>query len=182
MRLVPWLFSSVVLAAASGLLNSVVLAGSPTEPVEQIVRVIDGDTVRVAGVVLYWPKVETITVRFACVDAPEMGQTPFGAIAKKRVEQLYKNQQVNYQGADIDRYGRYVGQLLQKGKPIVLQLLREGVLVVDPKFVKDCNPETYYAAQKEAQVNKRGVWNPANPLKEMPWEYRARMERERQFK
>ena len=42
--------------------------------------------------------------------------------------------------------------------------------------------EDYRAAEIEAQEQGRGVWNPAAPLTELPFEYRLRIDRETPFR
>ena len=42
--------------------------------------------------------------------------------------------------------------------------------------------EDYRAAEIEAQEQGRGIWNPAAPLTELPFEYRLRIDRETPFR
>ena len=42
--------------------------------------------------------------------------------------------------------------------------------------------EDYRAAEIEAQVEPAGIWNPAAPLTELPFEYRLRIDRDTPFR
>lgn len=66
----------------------------------------DGDTLRLrssAGVV---------TVRLACIDAPESSQGPWGAAARRKLQELLPiGQAVELKTKATDRYGRTVAEL-----------------------------------------------------------------------
>ena len=83
----------------------------------QLVGVGDGDTLRT--------KVddETLTIRLACIDAPEMAQQPWGEDARKRLSELLPpNTPVKLRVADVDHYGRTVAEVFVGGRSANLQM------------------------------------------------------------
>ena len=75
--------------------------------VAQVVSVGDGDTVRVSD------GSRQITVRLACIDAPESSQRPWGARSTALLRQLTPvGSEVSLRVQTTDRYGRTVAELL----------------------------------------------------------------------
>lgn len=109
-------------------------------PGDLVQRISDGDTLTVKDA-----KGNNITVRFACIDAPEVphskkereskrasdrNQFTWGAKAEERVQQLVKqsSDRVTLNITDSDRYGRKVAEVRLKDGTLVQQvLLREGL-------------------------------------------------------
>lgn len=87
----------------------------------RVVSVGDGDTIRVAT------GGKTVTVRLACIDAPETAQAPFGKESAERLRQLLPiDQQITLKVADTDRYGRSVAKVYKGDLSINLALVQEG--------------------------------------------------------
>jgi micrococcal nuclease len=90
----------------------------------QVISTGDGDTlrVRVDG--------QPVTVRLACVDAPETNQ-PYGAEAANRLQSLLPaGTLVEMRVVDTDRYGRTVAEIFKNRQSVGLQLVAEGYAVV----------------------------------------------------
>ena len=67
----------------------------------------DGDTIRVRQ------SGRAVTVRLACIDAPETAQSPYGQQARAYLQQrLPIGREVSLEVKTIDRYGRTVAHLL----------------------------------------------------------------------
>ena len=132
-----------------------------------IVSVGDGDTIRVKT-----PD-KTLTVRLACVDAPELKQQPYGQAASNRLKQLLPvGQPVTLRIADTDRYGRSVAKVYAGSTSINLVLVQEGQAVVYRQYLKGC-PELrdrLLSAEAQAKSQRMGLWAQANPV--MPWDFR----------
>lgn len=130
-----------------------------------IVSTGDGDTLQatVNG--------QGITVRLACVDAPESVQ-PQGREAADRLRQLLpRNTPVELRKVDIDRYNRTVAEVYKNGRSIDLQLVREGHAVVYRDYLADCpNSAEYLAAEATAQAEELAFWSQSDPI--MPWNWR----------
>lgn len=147
-------------------------------------KVRDGDTIVVKN-----PQGQKITVRFACVDAPEIphsqkekiskrlkdiNQFGWGLKAQARVEKLVKESKnhVILKITDSDRYGRKVAEVrLQNGTLIQEVLLKEGLTKVYRPYLNHCpSKDVILAAQAQAQQQKRGIWD--DPQFVDPWKFR----------
>jgi micrococcal nuclease len=149
------------------------LPGFPRSTTAIVVNVGDGDTLRVnmAG--------RRLTIRLACIDAPESAQ-PGGAESTTYLRQLLPaGQFVGVHQVDMDIYGRTVAELYRYGTSVNVQMVREGHAVVYPQYLDGC-PGTrtaLLAAEAEAKAVRRNFWSQPNP--EMPWEWRRRHRRRR---
>ncbi|WP_199324760.1 thermonuclease family protein [Phormidium sp. FACHB-1136] len=136
-------------------------------PVATVVSVGDGDTLRMDY------QGQTVTVRFACIDAPETSQTPWGPAATERLRQLTpRGSTIQFREADTDRYGRMVAEVYAGGQLVNLQMVQEGHAVVYTQFLSSC-PDTrdaLLAAEQQARQQRLNFWNQDNPV--MPWDYR----------
>ena len=139
-----------------------------------VVSVGDGDTLRVKR------DEQAITIRLACVDAPETTQAPWGTKSASRLKQLLPvGQTVQVREVTRDRYGRTVGELFVEGQSINLIMVAEGQAAVYRDYLSAC-PNTrnqYLAAEFQAKAQRLGFWDQDNP--EMPWDYRKRVENEK---
>jgi micrococcal nuclease len=147
-------------------------------------RVSDGDTLTVID-----DKGKDITVRFACVDAPEIphsnqekqstktvdkDQFMWGLKAQQRSQQLVKKagDHVVLTITDSDQYGRKVSEVrLPDGTFIQEVLLREGLAMVYRPYLKNCpSADIVQSAEAAAKKNRRGIWGDS---KFVPaWEFR----------
>lgn len=113
-------------------------------------------------------------VRFACIDAPETSQTPWGPSSTQLLSALLPiGETVRLDPRDIDFFGRVVAEVHYNGKLLNVEMLREGQAAVYHRFLDRCGSREsqYLAAEAEAQRLKLGFWRQADP--QMPWEYRA---------
>ena len=136
-------------------------------PSATVVSVGDGDTLRMDY------QGQSVTVRFACVDAPENSQTPWGPASTERLRQLTpRGSTIQFREADIDQFGRMVAEVYAGSQNINLQMVSEGHAVVYTQFLRSC-PETQdqlLAAEAQARQRRLNFWNQPNPV--MPWDYR----------
>jgi micrococcal nuclease len=138
----------------------------------RVAAVHDGDTVSV----MIGSKKER--VRMIGIDAPELGQRPWGAKAKKHLEDL-----LDLSGWTVslerdvehrDKYGRLLGYLWTRDRKLInLQMLKDGyaVLFTVPPNVKHVN--TLRDGQHYARERGLGIWG-RDGLKERPEEYRRK--------
>ena len=141
--------------------------GSQALLAAEVVSVGDGDTLRVQS------QGRTITVRLACVDAPEMKQAPYGQAASQRLKQLLpKGQQVSLRVVDLDRYKRTVAEVYVGSNSVNLQMVREGQAVVYQQYLSGCPNVRNQLLQVEQQAKRQRLnfWSQARPI--MPWDYR----------
>lgn len=143
----------------------------------KVVEVLDGDTVSIrrAG------RVEK--VRLIGIDAPELGQSPWGEKSKKHLRETISLSgwlvRLEFDIDKVDRYGRLLAYLWTPGdnsaksKNINIQMVEDGyaVLYTVPPNVKYA--EQIGNAQKRARHNKRGIWGKSG-LRETPSDYRKK--------
>ncbi|MEH2171220.1 MAG: thermonuclease family protein [Nostoc sp.] len=156
--------------------------GNSGEPVE---RVSDGDTLVVKDT-----DGKNFTVRFACVDAPEIAHTnkekqskrisdrnqfTWGVKARERVQQLVQQggSRVTLNITDSDRYGRKIAEVRLKNGTFVQQvLLQEGLAKVYRPYLNKCpSKDLVQQAETEAKAQRLGVWSDTKFIN--PWEYRS---------
>jgi micrococcal nuclease len=151
---------------------------------DMVERVSDGDTL-----VLKSADGKKFTVRFACVDAPEIphsqkeknskstkdiNQYTWGIKAQTRVEELVQKSgnRVTLNITDSDRYGRKIAEVRLKDGTFVQQvLLQEGLAKAYRPYLNKC-PSKDLVQQTEAQAQQQrlGVWKDAKFVD--PWLYR----------
>jgi micrococcal nuclease len=141
-----------------------IAAAGPAE----LVSVGDGDTIRVrdAGGQL-------VTVRLACIDAPETAQGQSGADATAALRQLLAVGRLELRPQTVDRYGRTVAEVLAAGRNVNLEMVRSDAAFVFYRYLIDCNGAAYEQAEQQAQRFRQGVWRWDRGV-ERPWDFRSR--------
>lgn len=130
-----------------------------------VVSIGDGDTIRVrqAG--------RAITVRLACVDAPETTQSPWGQQARRYLQQrLPIGQAVTLAVKTTDRYGRMVAEVF-RGVNINLALVDDGQAFAYRQYLGGCNAQEYLDAEHRASRRRFGVWQVPGGITR-PWDVR----------
>ncbi|MEP0874210.1 thermonuclease family protein, partial [Trichocoleus desertorum AS-A10] len=84
----------------------------------------DGDTLRVQV------NGKPVTVRLACIDAPEANQAGGKEAATRLSQFLPRNQGVQLRVVEIDPYRRTVAEVFKNGQSVDLQMVHEGRAVV----------------------------------------------------
>ncbi|MDQ2694165.1 MAG: thermonuclease family protein [Pseudomonadota bacterium] len=127
----------------------------------QVYRVYDGDTVTVdcdRG---------RVKVRVWGIDAPEMGQEPWGQRARDRLRGLLPDA-VRVQVVDTDRYGRAVARLYDGREDLGLAMVRQGQAAV---YAQYNDSSAYRQAQSQARRERLGIWSQDGAQQE-PWAWR----------
>jgi endonuclease YncB( thermonuclease family) len=125
----------------------------------------DGDTIRVrqAG--------KAITVRLACIDAPETAQSPYGQQARTYLQQrLPIGREVSLNVKTTDRYGRTVAEVFS-GVNINLALVEDGQAFAYRQYLSSCSEQKYLEAETKANRRRIGVWHVPGGITR-PWEFR----------
>jgi endonuclease YncB( thermonuclease family) len=131
-----------------------------------VLSVGDGDTLRVvdAG--------KRLTIRLACIDAPEMAQPPYGAAARQRLQELAPvGSAVSLRVVKNDRYGRTVAEVLRNGRSVDLALVRSGAAFAYRRYLSECDQAAYLGAEATAQRQRLGVWAVPGGI-QRPWDWR----------
>jgi endonuclease YncB( thermonuclease family) len=112
----------------------------------------DGDTIRVQQ------GQQRITVRLACIDAPEMAQAPYGAQARSDLQtRLRVGSTVTLQPKTVDRYGRTVAEVIGEIN-LGLAMVEDGQAFAYRKYLGQCNARDYLKAEFRASRHRYGVW------------------------
>ena len=109
----------------------------------------DGDTIRVqqGG--------KRITIRLACIDAPELAQAPDGVNARSYLQsRLQLGSSVTLRPQTVDRFGRTVAEVFS-GVNLNLALVEDGKAFAYRRYLFGCNAKAYLDAQSRASRRRR---------------------------
>jgi endonuclease YncB( thermonuclease family) len=125
----------------------------------------DGDTIRVrhAG--------KALTVRLACIDAPETAQGTYGQQARSYLQQrLPVGREVRLEIKTTDRYGRSVAEVISDIN-INLALVEDGQAFAYRQYLSGCDAKEYLDAEYRASRRRFGVWQVEGGITR-PWDFR----------
>jgi endonuclease YncB( thermonuclease family) len=144
--------------------HSAAYGGPPENSLSGFARVIDGDTIEVAG----------HHVRLEGIDAPETAQTcgasgsgtwACGKAAAEALEKLLGAQTVTCDRRGLDKYGSTLGVCFVAGRDVNAQMVREGFAWAFVKYAT-----SYVQEEAEARAMHVGIWQGEA---ELAWEFRA---------
>ena len=125
----------------------------------------DGDTIRVLQ------GQQRITVRLACIDAPEMAQAPYGAQSRAYLQtRLRIGAPVTLLPQTVDRYGRTVAEVIGEVN-LNLAMVEDGQAFAYRQYLSQCNAQEYLDAEFRASRSRYGVWRTPGGITR-PWEFR----------
>ena len=127
----------------------------------QVERVVDGDTLQVAG-----EGGKAVRVRLEGIDAPEHGQ-PFGDRAAATLRDLAEGKAVTLAGDKHDRYGRLVATVRVGDLNVNLEMVKRGMAWHYRQYKQDRALED---AERSARSAHLGLWRQDRPT--APWDYR----------
>ncbi|WP_236069023.1 thermonuclease family protein [Prochlorococcus marinus] len=130
-----------------------------------LVSVGDGDTLRVKD-----KSGAKVTIRLACIDAPETSQGSSGKWSTKTLKGMIHKKFISIKPQVKDRYGRTVAEIFVGSTNINLQMVRKGAVFAYKQYLKECDRDAYLNAESMAKREKQGVWGPYQT--QLPWEYR----------
>ena len=140
-------------------------AGSAQALKGEVLSIGDGDTIRVrqGG--------RAITVRLACIDAPETAQRPYGQLARSYLQQrLPVGREVNLDVKTTDRYGRSVAEVISDIN-INLAMVEDGQAFAYRQYLGGCDAKEYLDAEYRASRRRYGVWQVPGGITR-PWDFR----------
>ena len=140
-------------------------AGSAQALKGEVLSIGDGDTIRVrqGG--------RAITVRLACIDAPETAQRPYGQQARSYLQQrLPIGREVILDVKTTDRYGRSVAEVISDIN-INLAMVEDGQAFAYRQYLGGCDAKEYLDAEYRASRRRYGVWQVPGGITR-PWDFR----------
>ena len=156
-----WLLQGLVLVALTGwpaVASSQGLSAT-------VLSIGDGDTIRVrqGG--------RAITVRLACIDAPETAQSPWGQQARRYLQQrLPIGREVSLEVKTTDRYGRTVAEVISDSN-INLAMVEDGQAFAYRQYLGGCDAKEVLDAEYRASRRRYGVWQVPEGITR-PWDFR----------
>lgn len=129
-------------------------------------RVVDGDTLDVAGQRVRLEGIDAPEIRQTCPTAGHANRTwPAGRVAAQALAQLVRDRAVTCRQIGRDDYGRMLGRCHAGGTDLNAALIRRGLAWAFVKYSK-----TFAGDERVARKARLGVWSSAC----MPaWEYRV---------
>ena len=132
-----------------------------------VVSVGDGDTIRVSE------GGRRLTIRLACIDAPETSQRPWGPRSTAFLKQLTPvGSEVTLRVQTTDRYGRTVAELLNRRGNVNQLMVEAGQAFAYRRYLRQCASQRYLQLENEAQRQGTGVWSVGPSGITRPWDYR----------
>lgn len=147
----------------------------------KVQRVVSGQTLEVLNPTQVPPLIER--VRLIGIEAPDLRQKPWGAIAKKRLEQIITEisdgqlilTTVLFE-PDIqkqDSFGRSLAYAWHNGTLLNEQLVKEGYALASPRSPNNKYDQRLTRAQEYARIMGSGIWNSEQPMRLSPSEFRS---------
>ena len=131
-----------------------------------LVSVGDGDTVRVMS-----RQGEKVTIRLACIDAPETAQGASGKWSTQTLKSLLEGKSISLKPQVKDRYGRTVAEIYVGSRNINLLMVQKGAAYAFRQYLSQCDRNSYLKAEATATSKRLGVWGPYRPG-QLPWKFR----------
>lgn len=163
---------------ASFLLLSACQSPPPSGVKVEIKRVVSGQTLEV--LVLDGASTPVERVRLLGISAPDLGQYPWGEAAKDKLQQLVSDRQGRLQSVllesgveEKDRFGRRLAYLWHEGKLVNEQLVAQGHALADLNWSDSKYRQRLVRAQEYARLMGQGIWDPKQPMRLTPAEFRS---------
>jgi micrococcal nuclease len=146
----------------------------------QVQRVVSGHTLDVLNPTQQPALIER--VRLIGVEAPDLKQQPWGEAAKNRLEQILSKptgQQLALDAVFLepdvqekDSSGRWLAYVWHNGVLLNEQLIKQGYVLAAPRLPNRKYDSRFARAQEYARIMGYGIWNPDQPMRLTPAEFR----------
>jgi micrococcal nuclease len=139
----------------------------------QVQRIVSGRDFEVAGITGQ-PEI-TERVRLEGIDVPDLAQSPWGEAAKAQLEQMLGNQQVLLETDTEPRNtsSQRLAYVWRNGKLLNEQLVAGGFALAVPHPPNSKYDRPLAHAQDLARALGLGIWNPQQPMRIAPAEFRG---------
>ncbi len=159
--------------------------GSPQPPVgvtAKVQRVVTGQSIEVVEQSQQQALIEK--VRLIGIESPDLQQTPWGLEARDNLAELLGELQgeqwvlgevlLEFDSQQKDDFGRRLAYVWHRNLLVNEQLLKAGSVLVKARSPNNKYQERLQRGQEYARIMGYGIWNPQQPLRETPEEFRQR--------
>jgi micrococcal nuclease len=141
-------------------------APPPVKQAASLLSVGDGDTIRVTT-----SDGKKLTIRLACIDAPEATQGVLAAYASSALSGFLEGASLQILPRETDKYGRTVAEVFANGRNVNLAMVQSGQAFAYRKYLSGCDQSAYLSAEEAAERQRAGVWRYPGAV-QRPWEFR----------
>lgn len=147
-------------------------ANTPQGVEVKVARVVSGQSFEVTGI---GEKPQLISrVRLVGIDAPDLQQQPWGVEAKQQLEKMIGGGSVmlEFDVQDSDEFGRHLAYVWKDGVLLNEKLVAGGYVLSVPRSPNHKYDQRLSRAQEAARLMGQGIWNPDQPMRLTPAEFR----------
>jgi endonuclease YncB( thermonuclease family) len=128
----------------------------------RVVGISDGDTLTLLV------DQETVRIRLAQIDAPEMGQ-PYGKRSKQALSDLAFRRDARVQVIEVDDYGRTVGEVYVGDVHVNFEMVRRGHAWAYTRYARSTE---IIDLENLARSERLGLWRLPESQRTAPWVWR----------
>ncbi|SDU55565.1 thermonuclease family protein [Desulfobacula phenolica] len=124
----------------------------------KVLRVFDGDTIKVSGLDLIFK------IRLVGIDSPEIGfkgqkSQPFSQKAKQYLAGLVDNKNITLKSYGIGGYNRQLAEVFIGNKNVNIAMVRAGLAeVYKGRRPKNLDFQAYITEESKARQSRKGMW------------------------
>lgn len=115
-------------------------------------------------------------IRLIGISAPDWQQAPWGDAARDFLAEQLRGQTILLEDdvKTLDDYDRHLAYVWYDNVLVNEKLVEEGLVMVDVRSPNLKYEQRLNNAQQTARILGRGIWNPQNPMRQTPEEFRQR--------
>ena len=138
----------------------------------RVERVVSGQTLEIIDRTADVPVLQQ--VRLIGISAPDLDQDPWGSQAQQKLEELCQGQQVllEWDEKTSDRYDRRLAYAWRDDLLLNEELVKQGYALADSGIYNTKYRQRLEYAQRWARIMGLGIWNPKQPMRLTPTEFR----------
>lgn len=131
-----------------------------------VTRVTSGQTIEVR----LSSQIQTISL--LGVEAPDSRQQPWANQAKQRLQELIEGKLVQLEFVPTESQTYRTASVRFDGDLINEKLIEEGLVLVRSNVMSSYE-NRFFHAQEKARILGYGIWNPTQPMRQTPTQFRA---------
>ncbi|MCF4969999.1 thermonuclease family protein [Nostoc sp. CMAA1605] len=140
----------------------------------RVARVVSGQTLEVVGIAEQPTLISQ--VRLIGVDAPDLRQYPWGEDSKELLEKMLGNLEkpvmLEFDVEAKDKIGRNLAYVWKDNQLLNEQVIKQGYALFVERSPNFKYNQRLDRAQQWARIMGKGIWNPEQPMRQTPAEFR----------